>query len=109
MKKWILAASLAACAGLALDGHAQALAPAADGAATATPIATAPRGLFASADGKGDITPALPEWSIELTYYTDASRRVECGYLIFTCQGGTVRSGCSTRYWTEVRESCRPQ
>lgn len=43
---------------------------------------------------------AAPDHDIEYTYYTDATKTVECGYRILFCGGGTWSSGCRTSWYT---------
>jgi hypothetical protein len=43
----------------------------------------------------------------EITYYTNASLTVECGYKIIACHcGGTFSSGCVTAFRTTDVTSC---
>jgi hypothetical protein len=41
---------------------------------------------------------AAPDHAFYVTYYTDATYTVECGYWYYTCFGSPVRSGCQTAY-----------
>jgi hypothetical protein len=42
---------------------------------------------------------ALPDHEIEYTYYTDATKTVECGWRIISCSG-VYSSGCRTAFYT---------
>jgi hypothetical protein len=45
--------------------------------------------------------------TVETTYYTNASKTVECGFRILFCNcGGTFSSGCVTPYRTTDSSSC---
>jgi hypothetical protein len=50
---------------------------------------------------------ACPSQEIEITFYTDASKTVECGYRIIPCNcSRTYQSGCSTAYRTTSYNPC---
>lgn len=42
---------------------------------------------------------AVPDHAFYVTYYTDDTLTVECGYWYYTCFGSPVRSGCRTAYY----------
>jgi hypothetical protein len=41
---------------------------------------------------------AVPDHGFYVTYYTDDTYTVECGYWYYTCFGAPQRSGCRTAY-----------
>ncbi|HEV7920225.1 MAG TPA: hypothetical protein VGR02_05485 [Thermoanaerobaculia bacterium] len=41
---------------------------------------------------------AAPDHAFYVTYYTDDTYTVECGYWYYTCFGSPQRSGCRTAY-----------
>jgi hypothetical protein len=49
---------------------------------------------------------ACPANDVDITYYTDASKTVECGYKIITCGCQTASSGCRTPYYTAISSPC---
>ena len=52
-------------------------------------------------------TYACPSRMIEITYYTDATKTVECGYKIIPCNcGGTATGGTQTRFYTIEYDDC---
>ncbi len=51
-------------------------------------------------------TNACPPHEIETTYYTDASKTVECGWKIITCGCGVYQEGCVTSYYTRFTSAC---
>lgn len=42
---------------------------------------------------------AAPDHAFYVTYYTDDTYTVECGYYYYTCFGSPQRSGCQTAYY----------
>jgi hypothetical protein len=49
---------------------------------------------------------ACPSQTIEYTYYTDATKTVECGWRIITCYCGGGSGGCRTAYYTIDWSDC---
>ena len=50
---------------------------------------------------------ACPSRMIEITYYTDASMTIECGYKVIPCNcAGTVVTGRQTRFFTTEYDDC---
>jgi hypothetical protein len=42
---------------------------------------------------------AAPDHAFYVTYYTDGTYTVECGYWYYTCFGSPQRSGCRTAFY----------
>jgi hypothetical protein len=49
---------------------------------------------------------ACPPNEVETTYYTDASKTVECGYRIISCNCHVYSEGCHTAYFTTDSYPC---
>lgn len=49
---------------------------------------------------------ACPPNEVETTYYTDASKTVECGYRIISCNCHVYSEGCHTTYFTTDSFPC---
>lgn len=70
--------------------------------------------IFAVVMGFGALTFAMspnsyacPSQEIEITYFTDATKTVECGGRIIPCScANTASWGCSTRYRTVSYNPC---
>jgi hypothetical protein len=69
--------------------------------------------IMAVVMGWGSLTFALapganacPPNEVETTYYTDASKTVECGYRIISCGCHVYSEGCHTAYSTSDSFPC---
>lgn len=49
---------------------------------------------------------ACPPNEVDTTYYTDASKTVECGYRIISCSCHVYSEGCHTAYFTTDSFPC---
>lgn len=56
--------------------------------------------------GSSTLVNALPANEVEITYYRDAQKTEEVGYMIMGCQGDRVQSGQKTRYTSRSSTPC---
>lgn len=56
--------------------------------------------------GTATLVNALPANEVEITYYKDAQKTEEVGYLIIGCQGDRVQSGQKTKYSSRTSTPC---